>query len=113
MPSTKKKSEKKPQEEDNHAGEFSDLEPEKGKEKKKELSKRQEFHVFYGEVYLKEVNLLEPHHADKHGILGYEDNTLNKEVQSQDGKPENVTVFGLCGYCTKDKKSAKKEWEQN
>jgi hypothetical protein len=81
------------------------------------LSPRQEFHQFYHNVYLEGANELiasgEPHHADKHGQLGYENNTIMVELQTATGKPELVPVKGLCVNCTIDRPSAEEEYANN
>jgi hypothetical protein len=76
---------------------------------------RRKFHKFYREVYLVEDPIVpdEPHHADKHGILGYENNSGGTELHTnKDGITVPVEVVGLCKDCTKDRDSAQKAYEK-
>jgi len=84
---------------------------EKVKAVKPKLTERQLFHRFFHDVYLKDADLSAPHHADKHGMLGYENNVFTHEIHGQNGY-EQVEVNGLCAYCTKDRPSASEEWSK-
>jgi hypothetical protein len=78
---------------------------------KKPLTDRQKFHKFYREEYMKDIDLDAPHHPDKHGILGYENNVVKKEVWSrQEGGYVEQEVNGFCEYCSLSQKSAKEAY---
>ncbi len=85
------------------------------KAKNKPKTDRQKFHAFFRDDYLKGsaelVESGEPHHADKHGMLGYEDNLVEYELQSdKTGKLEKIKVSGLCINCSKAEMSAKEAY---
>lgn len=103
VPKPKTASSPKSSTEVERAGEFS-------APKKPVLTERRKFHDFFRDVYLKEIDLNSPHHADKHGMLGYENNLLKYEIQGQNGY-EEVEVKGLCEYCSQSQPSAKDLWE--
>lgn len=78
------------------------------------LNDRRQFHFFYRLVYLKNNPIIqgEPHHADQHGMLGYENNKIMVELQTgPSGSLKTVDVLGLCDHCSKTKQSAKEAHE--
>ena len=90
-------------------------------EDKTESEKKWDFYTFYQEIYLKDavelIGKCEPHHADKHGVLGYEKNVLKNEIQTKkEGISHNYVdtkVYGLCEKCTTDRESAKEAYEKS
>lgn len=112
----KKKEAEKPQE-PKKSPEKKETKLKASSEKAQELTPRQEFHKWYRETYLKDsadlVNNGKPHHADKHGILGYADNLLKKEIGYDSVKKEGIfeDVYGLCYNCTKSLPSASEEYD--
>ena len=81
------------------------------KKKQPKLNERVEFNEWYMSVYLKDANLDELHHADMHGIRGYETNTYYNEIQTVKGKYERVACLGLCPKCTVTLPSAIEAYE--
>ena len=81
------------------------------------LTPRQKFHKWYHNVYMADAQKLiddeEPHHADKHGVMGYENNIIMKEIQHADGSYSEEEVKGMCFNCTIDRPSAKEEYENS
>lgn len=81
----------------------------------KDMNERRQFNLFYQFVYQKERPIVDrvPHHADQHGMLGYEDNILDTELQTgEGGKPVSVDVLGLCEFCSKAEESAKEAFKK-
>jgi hypothetical protein len=77
-------------------------------------SDRRKFHLYFRHVYLKDPIVAdEPHHADRHGMLGYENNNAGYEIHTdKEGNPQAVEIVGFCKDCTKDRPSAKESFDK-
>lgn len=88
---------------------------------KPDWTERQKKHKYFRSVYL--ANPIdtkyggEPHHADRHGMLGYENNQLGKEVHTvKEGKEikyVEVDVVGFCCNCSKSQPSLEEDYAEN
>jgi hypothetical protein len=83
---------------------------------KRELTERQKFQKFFIDEYLLDANesMDNPHHPDKHGVLGYENNNPS-EWDIMTGKnlePVKVDLVGFCANCSPSKESAKEAYDK-